>query len=67
MLYMKTSSYIRNGLHLKGYRSCRHATGLMIPKMDLARISLEEAKLALREGRRLWLSRLWRRCFRRAS
>jgi len=66
MLIIKTSSHVRNALHIKGYRSCRHATGFMIPKLDLARISLEKAKLSLREGRRLWLARQWHRCFRRA-
>jgi hypothetical protein len=66
MLIIKTSSHIRNALHIKGYHSCRHVTGFMIPKLDLARISLEKAKLGLREGRRLWLAGQWHRCFSRA-
>lgn len=65
MLTIKTSPHIRIGKHIKGYRSGRHGTGVSVPHLDLARITLEEEKLALREARRVWLAKQWKQSPRR--
>lgn len=65
MLTIKTSPHIRISKNIKGYRSGRHVTGVSVPHLDLARITLEEEKLALREARRLWLADQWKQSPRR--
>jgi hypothetical protein len=67
MLTIKTSPHIRISKHIKGYRSGRHGTGVSVSHLDLARVRLEEKRLALREARRVWLAEQWRKSPRRDS
>lgn len=59
MLTLKSSAHIRRSRNIKGFRSCRHATGVSLAHLDRGRISLEEERLPLREARRRWLAKNW--------
>lgn len=59
MLTLKGSDHARTSRNIKGFRSCRHTTGINAKYLDRGRIRLEEARRIRREARRLWLSRQW--------
>jgi len=59
MLTLKSSTHIRRSRNIKGFRSCRHTTGVSLAHLDRGGISLEEERLPLSEARRLWLAKNW--------
>ena len=63
MLAARTSAHIRTRRNGKGLRSCPQATGVSLAPGDAARLAREEARLAAREARRLWLKEHWTRHF----
>ena len=67
MLTLKSSRHIRTSRHIKGFRSCQHATGESLAHLDAQRIAREEARLAARAARRPWLEEEWDTHFDRAA
>jgi hypothetical protein len=57
MLALKSSGHIRTSRNIRGFRSGKHATGVLLVHFDGARIEFEKEKFALRETRRLWLAK----------
>lgn len=60
MIIIKNSDHLRTMRHLRGFRSCRTATGMPMWRAELSRIYQEEVALGNRELRRRWLADAWR-------
>lgn len=59
MLTLKSSAHIRTIRHIKSFRACPNATGILMTHLERQRIAREEQRLASREARRLWLNQEW--------
>lgn len=59
MITLKNSTHIRTNRTVKGFRWCKHNTGVPLAYLDLGRMALEEQRLSQREARRLWLTKAW--------
>ena len=67
MLTLQSSRHIRTSRNIKGFRSCQHAAGESLSHLDAPRIPGEEARLASRAARRLWLEGEWDKHLERAA
>lgn len=61
MLTTKGSAHVRTCRSIKGLHACLPSTGLPLTVLDRGRMSLEDSALTVRQMRREWLARLWRR------
>ena len=63
MITLESINHIRTSRSIKGFRSCRHATGVSRAHVERARIDFEEERLDGREARRVWLDKQWKEHF----
>ena len=63
MITLESKNHIRTSRSIKGFRSCRHATGVSRAHVERARIALEQERLDGREARRVWLDKQWKEHF----
>ena len=59
MITMRRMHHVRTTRNIKGFRSGRHATGVVPAHLDGARIQHEKERLFRREFRRVWLAQQW--------
>ncbi len=67
MLTLKGIKHIRTGRNIKGFRSCPHATGISLAHLEVQRLAREEARLAKRGARRVWLDEEWSEHYKRVA
>ena len=67
MLTLKSFRHIRTSRNVNGFRSSQHATAESLAHLDAQRIVREEARLASRAARRLWLEEEWDKHLERAA
>ena len=67
MLTLKSFRHIRASRNVNGFRSCQHATAESLAHLDAQRIVREEARLASRAARRLWLEGEWDKHLERSA
>ena len=67
MLTLKSIRHIRTSRNVNGFRSCQQATAESLAHLDAQRIVREEARLASRAARRLWLEEEWDKHLERAA
>jgi len=63
MLTLRGMKHIQTSRSIRGFRSCRHATGVSRAHVEQASITLEEERLDGREARRVWLDKQWKEHF----
>lgn len=66
MLRLKGSGHIRTNRMIKGFRSCKHFTGIPLMHFEPGRITFEEERLGIKQVlRRSRLQNLGARCHHR--
>jgi hypothetical protein len=56
MLPIRSSAHIRTSRNIRGFRTCRHTTGISMAPVGNACLVREEKGLAVRQMHRMWLA-----------